>query len=132
MITGIAHTNLLVPEGTLDNAHEFYAGTLGLTASPVPQLQKNTTAWFNITPDGSQQIHIAFGTNERGSPRHPCLRVSSLEALQVLRQRIWDHHVRGGAAAPLEADKPGEEISAEYPTRFFARDYAGNRIEFSL
>jgi catechol 2,3-dioxygenase-like lactoylglutathione lyase family enzyme len=45
MITGIAHTNLLVPEGTLDSAHEFYVGTLGLTAIPVPQLQKDTTAW---------------------------------------------------------------------------------------
>ncbi|KAL4891433.1 putative glyoxalase family protein [Aspergillus ambiguus] len=136
MITGIAHTNLLVPEGTLEAAYEFYVGTLGLTAIPVPELQRDTTAWFNITADGSQQIHIAFGANEADSPRHPCLRISSLEALQELRQRIWDHHVRGGAAAPMEADKPGEEISgettAEYPTRFFARDYAGNRIEFSL
>jgi len=36
----------------------------------------------------------------------------------------------------MEADKPGEENSGakgeEYSTRFFARDFAGNRLEFSL
>lgn len=123
MITGISHVNLLVPAGTLDQAHEFYVETLGLTAAPVPQLQKGTLAWygltppddpaliqdrFNITPDGSQQIHIAFGQNEPGSSRHPCLRVGSLEDLHRLQQRIWDHHVRGGPAAPLQADQLGE------------------------
>ncbi|KAF9894837.1 hypothetical protein FE257_004458 [Aspergillus nanangensis] len=136
MITGIAHINLLVPPGTLDKAHEFYVGTLGFTAAPVPELQKGTLAWFNITPDGSQQIHVAFGTNEPGSSRHPCLKVSSPDALLALRQRIWDHHVAGSLGAPMEADKPGDQNSGasgvEYPNRFFARDYAGNRLEFSL
>ncbi|EAW10013.1 putative glyoxalase family protein [Aspergillus clavatus NRRL 1] len=135
MITAISHVNLLVPPGTLKEATEFYAETLGLTATPVPQLQRETLAWFNITPDGSQQIHIAFGPNEPNSRRHPCLRVGSLDDLQRLQQRIWDHHLRGGPAAPLHADQPGESSGSkgvEYPTRFFARDYAGNRIEFSL
>lgn len=68
---------------------------------------------FNITPDGSQQIHIAFGTNEPDSSRHPCLRLGSLDDLQTLRQRIWDHHVKGGPAAPMAVDKPGEAISGE-------------------
>ncbi|KAF4281783.1 hypothetical protein KXW98_001648 [Aspergillus fumigatus] len=135
MITGISHINLLVPPGTLNDAYTFYVDTLGLTAAPVPQLQKETTAWFNITPDGKQQIHIAFGQNEPDSPRHPCLRVGSLDDLQKLQQRIYDHHLRGGSAAPLQADPPGDcsgEKGVEYPTRFFARDYAGNRLEFSL
>jgi hypothetical protein len=34
------------------------------------------------------------------------------------------------------ADKPGAKNSGaegvEYPTRFFARDFAGNRLEFSV
>ncbi|KAJ9292769.1 hypothetical protein DTO271G3_8468 [Paecilomyces variotii] len=136
MITALAHVNLLVPPGTLDQANEFYAGTLGLISTPVPQLQKGTLAWFNILPDGSQQVHIAFGTNEPNSSRHPCFRVGSLEALQQLQKRVWEHHVRGGSAAPLAVDKPGEKDSGaqgvEYPTRFFARDYAGNRLEFTL
>jgi hypothetical protein len=57
--------------------------------------------------------------------------------------------VRADEASPKEADQPGEEDSGtagvakgsnmylgakgvEYPKRFFARDYAGNRLEFSL
>jgi hypothetical protein len=83
------------------------------------------------------QVHIAFGQNsEPKSSRHPCFKIESPEALLSLRQRIWDHHQRGDASAPREADKPGEAASGakgeEYPQRFFARDYAGNRLEFSL
>ncbi|EHY56499.1 hypothetical protein HRR83_002416 [Exophiala dermatitidis] len=156
MITGLAHINLTVPEGTLDLANEFYGETLGLTPRPVPSLQKGQLAWFDIIPEGGhtngeggadhgaspyQQVHIAFGPAkeflpENKSSRHPCFRLASPEALLQLRQRIWDHFVRGGAAAPREADEPGSENSGakgvEYPQRFFARDYAGNRLEFSL
>jgi catechol 2,3-dioxygenase-like lactoylglutathione lyase family enzyme len=45
MITGIAHINLIVPEGTLDQAEEFYSGILGFTRVPVPVLQKDRLAW---------------------------------------------------------------------------------------
>lgn len=45
MIIGIHHINLLVPEGTLDDAIEFYANTLGLTPTPVPHLQVGRIAW---------------------------------------------------------------------------------------
>ena len=45
MITGIAHVNLTVPPGTLDQAAEFYAGTLGFMRVPVPVLQKDSLAW---------------------------------------------------------------------------------------
>jgi 4-hydroxyphenylpyruvate dioxygenase-like putative hemolysin len=44
-ITGIAHVNLTVPPGTLDQAAEFYGSTLGFTRVPVPVLQKETLAW---------------------------------------------------------------------------------------
>jgi hypothetical protein len=77
---------------------------------------------FNITPDGKQQIHIAFGQNEPDSPRHPCLRVGSLDDLQKLQQRIYDHHLRGGSAAPLQADPPGE-CSGEAGTSLHGRNY---------
>ncbi|KAL2864818.1 putative glyoxalase family protein [Aspergillus lucknowensis] len=136
MITGLAHVNLLVPEGTLDQAEAFYGGTLGLTSTPVPYLQKGTLLWFNIG-DSGQQVHVAFGVNESlSSRRHPCFKLESPEKLLELQHRIWNHHVRGGDAAPLQADKPGEQSSGaqgvEYPSRFFARDFAGNRLEFSL
>ncbi|CEL00482.1 Glyoxalase/Bleomycin resistance protein/Dihydroxybiphenyl dioxygenase [Aspergillus germanicus] len=136
MITGLAHINLLVPEGTLDRAEAFYGETLGLTSAPVPHLQKGTLLWFDIGNSG-QQVHVAFGPNESlSSRRHPCFKLESPEKLQELQQRIWDHHVRGGDAAPLQADQPGGQNSGakgvEYPSRFFARDFAGNRLEFSL
>ena len=51
MITGLAHINLLVPPGTLDQAYTIYEETLGLTAVPVPPLQKGTIAWYNIVHD---------------------------------------------------------------------------------
>ncbi|KAL3480522.1 hypothetical protein BJX99DRAFT_254512 [Aspergillus californicus] len=135
MITGIAHINLLVPEGTLDHAQAFYGETLGLSSATVPHLQKGTILWFDIGTSG-QQIHVAHGINETNtSTRHPCFKLGSPELLQELQRRIWDHHERGGDAAPLGADKPGENSGTrgvEYPSRFFARDFAGNRLEFSL
>ena len=45
LISGLAHVNLLVPPGTLDQANAFYGETLGLKARPVPQLQKGSLAW---------------------------------------------------------------------------------------
>ncbi|CAK7235088.1 hypothetical protein SBRCBS47491_009173 [Sporothrix bragantina] len=143
LISGIAHVNLVVPRDTLDAAHAFYGETLGFVSVPVPALQRGTLAWFNIG-DGPhpQQVHIAFGrefdfTGEAtSSSRHPCFQVPSAEALLALQKRVWAHHEAGGAGAPKACDQPGEESSGakgvEYPTRFFARDYAGNRLEFSL
>lgn len=49
MITGIAHVNLTVTPGTLEYAEDFYATTLGLISSPVPELQKGTILWY-MTP----------------------------------------------------------------------------------
>ncbi|KAF2855369.1 hypothetical protein T440DRAFT_441474 [Plenodomus tracheiphilus IPT5] len=138
MITGIHHINLVVPPGTFDLANEFYNKTLGLTPRPVPQLQRDRLAWFDIGSSG-QQVHIAMGKPEdfiNPSSRHPCFKVGSVENLAELQQRVWTHYERGGEAAPQAADQPGEKNSGaegvEYPTRFFARDYAGNRLEFSV
>ncbi|KAL4876453.1 glyoxalase family protein [Aspergillus karnatakaensis] len=111
MIVGLAHINVLVPPDALDQAEEFYAGTLGLTPAPVPHLQKGTILWFDIGTSG-QQVHVAPGINEtKTSKRHPCFKLESQEKLLELQQRIWDHHVRGGEAAPLNADQPGEQNS---------------------
>jgi hypothetical protein len=48
MISGIAHINLTIPRDTLEQAEEFYGTTLGLTSSPVPELQKGTILWYAI------------------------------------------------------------------------------------
>jgi len=139
MISGIAHINVTVPRDTLHLATDFYSGTLGLTPRAVPHLQKDTLAWFDIGTSG-QQVHVAIGADSDFSrplsSRHPCFKLASSEALLELRRRIWEHHQRGGESAPQQADQPGQEDSGakgvEYPQRFFARDFAGNRLEFSL
>ncbi|KAI5273025.1 putative glyoxalase family protein [Aureobasidium subglaciale] len=135
MLTGIAHVNLTVPSNTLDEAEAFYSNTLGMQRVPVPVLQKDRLAWFDITPNG-QQVHIAFGSQNEESSRHPCFRVESQEALLKLQNRVFEHYQTGGLGAPKAADQPGAANSGskgvEYPSRFFARDYAGNRLEFSL
>lgn len=127
-ISGLAHVNLIVPEGSLDLAQDFYATTLGLTPRPVPALQRDSLAWFDIGNSG-QQVHIAFGPDEIESRRHPCFQLPSAEALYELQTRIWEHYTRGGKSAPRQADEPGKANSGakgeEYPTRFFARDFAG-------
>lgn len=80
---------------------------------------------FNISDTG-QQIHIAFGENEPDSPRHPCFRVGSLQELHALKQRIYEHHVRGGKAAPMAADKPGEDISGQNLSGLFYLEHSGS------
>ena len=84
-------------------------------------------------------MHVAIGKPEDfavPSSRHPCFRVGSIEALNELRKKVWERYERGGESAPLEADRPGAKNSGaegvEYPTRFFARDFAGSRLEFSV
>ncbi|KAH8881404.1 hypothetical protein GQ53DRAFT_754411 [Thozetella sp. PMI_491] len=141
LIAGLHHVNLVVPEGTLDQANAFYGTTLGLTAREVPHLQRGTLAWFDIGSSG-QQIHVAFGRSidfeaaAAKSSRHPCFKIPSAEALKELQERVFKHLQDGGEGAPRECDQPGGENSGakgvEYPTRFFARDYAGNRLEFTL
>jgi hypothetical protein len=123
-ITSIAHINLTVPPGTLSQAHAFYSTTLGLTPRPVPALQKDSLAWFDIGSSG-QQIHIAHGKasdfealeegkGEKLSSRHPCFKVGSPEGLVELRRKVYEHFERGGEGAPREADKPGDRDSGEF------------------
>ena len=138
MISGIHHINLVVPPSTFQHTKAFYSTTLGLIPRAVPHLQRDTLAWFDIGTSG-QQVHVAIGKPgdfTHSSSRHLCFRVESVEALAALQRRLWEHFERGGEAAPLEADRPGGKNSGaegvEYPTRFFARDFAGNRLEFSV
>ncbi|ORX94138.1 hypothetical protein BCR34DRAFT_226923 [Clohesyomyces aquaticus] len=137
MITGLHYLNLVVPPGTLNLAREFYSETLGLTPRPVPHLQRDSLAWFDLGTSG-QRIHIAEKPEDftPTSSQQPCFKLGSVEDLVALREWTCAHFERGGEAAPKEADKAGEKNSGaegvEYPTRFFARDFAGNRLEFSV
>lgn len=69
---------------------------------------------FNIGSSG-QQIHITDRASEDPkSSRHPCFKVNTREELEEVKQSIYDHHVRGGPAAPMAADKPGEANSGQF------------------
>ncbi|ORY25523.1 hypothetical protein BCR39DRAFT_507024 [Naematelia encephala] len=136
----LQHVNFTVGKGTLHLAEEFYAEVLGFHNDPVPQSEKDILRWFRIG-NGPQQIHVAF-ERQPGHPeisplssRHACFILPSKEALFNLQKRIWAHHKSGSLASASMCDEPGEDNSGskgdEYPTRFFARDYAGNRLEFS-
>ncbi|KZT59598.1 putative glyoxalase family protein [Calocera cornea HHB12733] len=138
-IGGYAHVNLTVPAGTLPIANEFYEGVLNFRVIPVPSLQKDTLAWYDV--GGGQQLHVSHPKDatfpiDPISSRHPCFKVLSMELLNELRERIWAFKQEGKASAPLDADAPGMVDSGaqgpEYPKRFFCRDYAGNRLEFTL
>ncbi|BEI80883.1 hypothetical protein CcaverHIS002_0200430 [Cutaneotrichosporon cavernicola] len=136
---GLQHVNLSVAAGTLHLAQEFYGTVLGLANDTVPHLQKDVLLWFRLGA-GPQQIHISFERNPlpsvHKSSRHPCFALPTGQALLDLQRRIYEHHAAGGEAAALECDKPGTANSGskgvEYPDRFFARDYAGNRLEFAV
>ncbi|KAM7198904.1 hypothetical protein V8F20_005971 [Naviculisporaceae sp. PSN 640] len=103
---------------------------------------------------------IDFTPLARQASRHPCFRVENLEKLRELQERVWGHFLAGRdeqgqeqeqeggrseveeemsirkASAPMDCDEPGKENSGdkgpEYPSRFFARDFAGNRLEFTV
>lgn len=145
LISGLHHINLLVPPQTLHLARDFYAGSLGLHEAIVPASCKAYLAWFDIATSG-QQIHITSQHQlnqvqmqaQSESPRHPCFKISTQEKLDKIQQILWQLHERGGEGAPVYCDEPSSEVGEAqkapggFPRRFFARDYAGNRLEFSL
>ncbi|KAL7422674.1 hypothetical protein Q5752_001965 [Cryptotrichosporon argae] len=136
--TALQHVNLPVPAGTLPLAQEFYGAVLGFASDPVPHLQKDVLLWFRIG-DGPQQIHVSHQNGpmpQTLSSGHPCFTLPSAEALDALQRRVWGHQIAGGLAAAQACDQPGKANSGakgvEYPDRFFARDFAGNRLEFAV
>ena len=144
LISGLHHVNLLVPPHTLHLAEAFYAGTLGLTQVVVPNSSKAHLAWFAIASSG-QQLHITSEhylnhvqmQAQAESPRHLCLRISTESRLDKVHRMIWQQYEGGEEGAPVYCDEPGNDnggrgTSGDFPKRFFARDYAGNRLEFSL
>jgi hypothetical protein len=77
-------------------------------------MKKAADVWnrFNLGSSG-QQIHVTIGATDPSSTRHPCFKLDSREELEEIKTSIYEHHVRGGAAAPMAADKPGEQNSGK-------------------
>jgi hypothetical protein len=62
---------------------------------------------FNIG-SGGQQIHVTMGPTDPEHTRHPCFKLDTREDLEAMKKKIHDHYARGGPAAPMAADKPGD------------------------
>ena len=58
MITGLAHVNLTVTPGTLAQAEGFYGQTLGLSPTPVPELQRGRIAWYITITSLNRNCHV--------------------------------------------------------------------------
>ncbi|KAK5070496.1 hypothetical protein LTR64_000167 [Lithohypha guttulata] len=144
LVIGWDHVNFLVQPHTLHLARAFYYGVLGLEPTPVPESKKAHLMWFNIGNSG-QQLHVTSEHDfsqaqlkaQSESPRHPCFKVPSQEKLDILQRRLWELYEDGEEGAPMQCDRPGADNGGQgkegdFPNRFFARDYAGNRLEFTL
>ena len=143
LLTSLDHVNLLVPPNTLHIAKQFYIQTLGLTSIPVPSSKKSHLAWFAIG-HSNQQVHITSEHDlppfkriaQSESPQHLCFKVSCYENLERMHSLLWKGYCQGGEGAPMQCDVLGEDNAGtgegDFPMRFFARDFAGNRLEFTL
>ena len=107
MIAGLAHVNLIIPDGSLEQATEFYGNTLGLTPRKVPEGQRHRVAWFDIGSSG-QQVHLAYAPDEKESSRHPCFKLESPEKLVELQKRVYQHFEKKDRSSPRAADQPGK------------------------
>lgn len=109
----VAHVNLSVDD--VEAARRFYGEVLGFEAAPRPADAGRAGCWFSL---GSCELHVSLepGADNAGSKRHVAFEVEDLAAV---RARLSSHGVPLEEARPI----PGME-------RFFARDPAGNRLEF--
>lgn len=107
------HVMLCIPEGTEEQARDFYGKVLGLQeltdlGYPLPK----RAIWFQV---GDVQLHIRAEGEQQLSERHPAFQVKNLaEAEKVLTAQ--------GVTVKHESIIPDR-------IRFSFRDPFGNRIE---
>jgi len=114
-ILALAHVNVSVDD--VEAARDFYGRVLGLEPAPRPaDAGGRAGCWFRL---GACELHVSLenGADNASSRRHFALEVDDLEAW---RRRL------AAAGCALEEGRPIPGVE-----RFFARDPAGNRIEFS-
>jgi catechol 2,3-dioxygenase-like lactoylglutathione lyase family enzyme len=113
LLRRVAHVNLSIDD--LDAARAFYGGLLGLAAAPRPDDTPRPGCWFAL---GDVELHLSVeqGADNARSKRHVAFEVTDLAALRA-RLSAAGVAIDGGSAM-------------EGVERFFARDPAGNRLEF--
>ncbi len=113
MLIRVAHVNLSIND--LESARNFYGRVLGLEQADRPPEAGRAGYWFRL---GEFEIHLSEdrGMDNARSKRHVAFEVRDLDAL---RRRLSE------AGVLIEE---GRSIGSA--RRFFARDPAGNRLEF--
>ena len=113
-LLGIDHVQLAMPPGGEPAARAFYAGLLGLTEVPKPEvLAARGGCWFEAP---GVKIHLGVEADFRAAKKaHPALLVADLDALA---DRL------DAAAVPLRWDTDQPELH-----RCHIDDPFGNRIE---
>ncbi|MBF5042374.1 hypothetical protein FGE12_08175 [Aggregicoccus sp. 17bor-14] len=113
MLKRISHVNLSVDD--VEAARRFYGQLLGLEEIPRTEGQRRPGAWFRL---GALELHLSHEPAPRNaeSKRHVAFEVRDVDAL---REHLED------AGVPLEEGSPVIGMR-----RLFARDPAGNRLEF--
>jgi aminoglycoside 6'-N-acetyltransferase I len=108
-----AHVNLSIDD--VAAARRFYGEVLGLEPAPRPADTGRPGCWFRL---GELELHLSLepDADNAGSRRHVAFEAGDLDRL---RERL------SSANALIEEARPMAGVR-----RFFARDPAGNRLEF--
>jgi catechol 2,3-dioxygenase-like lactoylglutathione lyase family enzyme len=109
----LAHVNLSIDD--VEAARRFYGEVLSLEAAPRPADAGRPGCWFRL---GDAELHLSLesGADNASSKRHVAFETEALDRLRALLE---------AANVPLEEARPITGVR-----RFFARDPAGNRLEF--
>jgi catechol 2,3-dioxygenase-like lactoylglutathione lyase family enzyme len=113
MLKRLAHVNLSVDD--VEAARRFYGQLLGLEEIARSEGQRRPGAWFRL---GALELHLSHEPDPHNadSKRHVAFEVRDVDAL---RENLEEAGV---------AVEEGSEVRGM--RRFFARDPAGNRLEF--
>jgi catechol 2,3-dioxygenase-like lactoylglutathione lyase family enzyme len=107
---------VLAPSGGVEEARRFYRELVGLEEIERPATMGGTGAWFRA---GSQELHVSehepFGPATKA---HPAFELDEA-GLDALAERL----AAAGRGVEWDNRLPGAR-------RFYARDPAGNRLEF--
>ncbi|MBI1815756.1 MAG: VOC family protein [Deltaproteobacteria bacterium] len=116
MILRLHHAQISIPQGSEDQARQFYCGVLGLREVEKPEeLRGRGGLWLQV---GDSQVHVGTedGVDRTATKSHVAYEVS---ALASWRARLEQHGTTTLDGIPI----PGY-------TRFEFRDPFGNRVEF--
>jgi catechol 2,3-dioxygenase-like lactoylglutathione lyase family enzyme len=115
-VRGLQHVSSPFATGGQAALRAFYGGLLGLRELPVPTtLRDLNLVWF-AAGDGLE-LHFFHGETDPVAARHFCLEVEDL--VETRRLLVDAGH------------EPTDDTPIPNRPRFFCRDPAGNRVEFT-